>query len=83
MTSAFAPLLGELHDAGVRTTIAGFADFAEWHGHATFMDLEEIPGLFRRKLPRRSIDNLPDVGDWLPPHTPLVRDRRPSYPHAE
>ena len=47
------------------------------------MDLEEIPGLFRQKLPRRSIDNLPDVGDWLPPHTPLVRDRRPSYPHAE
>ena len=37
----------------------------------TFLDLEDIPGVFREALPRVSLDNLPDEGAWLQPLRPL------------
>ena len=37
----------------------------------TFVDLEEIPGVFREPLPRISLDNLPATGAWLQPFRPL------------
>ena len=36
-----------------------------------FVDLEEIPGVFREPLPRISLDSLPDDGAWLTPFRPL------------
>lgn len=79
---AFAPVLEQLVAAGVRSTLAGFSEFTEYPGPAEFLDLESITGLFRKRLPRRNLDNLPAEGGWLPPHTPLVRDRRPVYPSS-
>src|SRR5699024_11401164 len=37
-----------------------------------FVDLEDIPGVFREPLPRVSLDNLPDEGAWLQPFRPLT-----------
>ncbi|NLZ56695.1 MAG: NYN domain-containing protein, partial [Corynebacterium sp.] len=37
-----------------------------------FVDLEEIPGVFREPLPRVSLDHLPDGGAWLQPFRPLT-----------
>lgn len=79
---AFAPVLVELDRAGIATALLGFSEFTEYHGPAEFIDLEDIPGLFRTRLPRRSLENLPQTGLWLPPHTPLIRDHRPNYPTA-
>ena len=45
------------------------ADFAR--DLLAFMDLEDIPGVFREPLPRVSLDNLPDEGAWLQPLRPL------------
>jgi len=36
-----------------------------------FVDLEDIPGVFREPLPRINLDNLPDDGAWLAPLRPL------------
>ena len=36
-----------------------------------FVDLEDIPGVFREPLPRVSLDSLPDEGAWLQPFRPL------------
>jgi uncharacterized protein len=33
----------------------------------TFLDLEEIDGVFREPLPRVSLDTLPPGGAWLQP----------------
>ena len=58
----------------IPVTVIGFREHATWavqHETITFLDLEEIPGVFREPLPRVSLDNLPDEGAWLQPLRPL------------
>lgn len=58
----------------VPVTVLGFREHATWavqHDTIDFLDLEEIPGVFREPLPRISLDNLPDEGAWLQPLRPL------------
>ena len=37
----------------------------------SFVDLEDIPGVFREPLPRVNLDQLPEEGAWLQPFRPL------------
>ena len=58
----------------IPVTVIGFREHATWavqHDTITFLDLEDIPGVFREALPRVSLDNLPDEGAWLQPLRPL------------
>ena len=55
--------------------VIGFREHATWavqHETITFLDLEDIPGVFREPLPRVSLENLPDEGAWLQPLRPLT-----------
>lgn len=59
----------------IPVTVIGFREHATWavqHETISFLDLEEIPGVFRETLPRVSLDNLPDEGAWLQPLRPLA-----------
>ncbi|NLD84312.1 MAG: NYN domain-containing protein [Actinomycetales bacterium] len=59
----------------IPVTVIGFREHATWavqHDTISFLDLEEIPGVFREPLPRISLDNLPDEGAWLQPLRPLT-----------
>ena len=59
---------------GIPTTVLGFHEHASWAVASEtleFVDLEEIPGVFREPLPRISLDNLPEEGAWLQPFRPL------------
>jgi uncharacterized protein len=66
---AFREPLEELVEAGIRVTVIGFryAAFAVASDVVTFLDLEEIEGVFREPLPRVSLDTLPPGGAWLQP----------------
>lgn len=67
------PLEGLAEDVPV--TVIGFREHATWavqHETISFVDLEEIPGVFREPLPRVSLENLPDEGAWLQPLRPLA-----------
>ena len=67
------PLEDLAHDIPV--TVIGFREHATWavqHDTITFLDLEDIPGVFREPLPRVSLENLPDEGAWLQPLRPLT-----------
>ncbi|MBM7365611.1 NYN domain-containing protein [Gordonia hydrophobica] len=71
---AFREPLLELAAAGVAVTVIGFREHASWAltcEEFEFIDLEEIPGVFREPLPRISLDSLPDEGAWLTPFRPL------------
>ncbi|MDV7999694.1 NYN domain-containing protein [Rhodococcus sp. IEGM 1408] len=71
---AFREPLEELADE-VPVTVIGFREHATWavqHDTITFLDLEDIPGVFREALPRLSLENLPDEGAWLQPLRPLA-----------
>jgi uncharacterized protein len=71
---AFREPLEELAE-DVPVTVIGFREHATWavqHDSIDFLDLEEIPGVFREPLPRISLDNLPDEGAWLQPLRPLA-----------
>jgi len=71
---AFREPLEELAAAGVAVQVLGFREHASWavaHPQVTFVDLEDIPGVFREPLPRINLDNLPDDGAWLQPLRPL------------
>ncbi|GAB11422.1 hypothetical protein GOARA_068_00810 [Gordonia araii NBRC 100433] len=71
---AFREPLLELADDGVPVTVIGFREHASWAqgvDNLTFVDLEDIPNVFREPLPRISLDALPDDGAWLPPFRPL------------
>ena len=55
-------------------TVLGFHEHAAWAVNSdrlTFVDLEDIPGVFREPLPRVNLDNLPAGGAWLQPFRPL------------
>ncbi|WP_238423129.1 NYN domain-containing protein [Gordonia sp. 'Campus'] len=67
------PLLEVVAD-GVPVTVIGFREHASWAlttEELEFIDLEDIPGVFREPLPRIGLDSLPDEGAWLTPFRPL------------
>ncbi|AGP29874.1 NYN domain-containing protein [Corynebacterium terpenotabidum] len=69
----FRELLEELSDE-IPVTVLGFREHSHWavdNPLLTFVDLEDIPGVFREPLPRVNLDNLPDGGAWLQPYRPL------------
>ena len=63
-----------LVDDGVPVTVLGFHEHASWAVNSpdvTFVDLEDIPGVFQNPLPRVHLDALPEGGAWLQPFRPL------------
>ncbi|MFT4200356.1 NYN domain-containing protein [Gordonia sp. (in: high G+C Gram-positive bacteria)] len=71
---AFREPLLQLAADGVPVTVIGFREHASWAqgvDQLTFVDLEDIPNVFREPLPRITLDALPDDGAWLPPFRPL------------
>lgn len=70
----FRDLLEELAAEGIPVTILGFQEHTSWALASEvlrFVDLEEIPNVFREPLPRISLDSLPETGAWLQPFRPL------------
>ena len=70
----FQELLSTLADEGLPVTVIGFHEHATWamlNEAITFVDLEDIPNVFREPLPRVNLDRLPDDGAWLQPFRPL------------
>ncbi|AKE42115.1 NYN domain [Corynebacterium kutscheri] len=70
----FKDRLEELSAQGIPVTVIGFREHATWAINSEeleFIDLEDIPGVFREPLPRISLDSLPDEGAWLQPIRPL------------
>nr|VDG64248.1 Uncharacterised protein [Streptococcus thermophilus] len=70
----FHELLDDLADDGLPATVLGFHEHASWAVTSpaiTFVDLEDIPGVFREPLPRVNLDQLPEEGAWLQPFRPL------------
>jgi uncharacterized protein len=54
--------------------VLGFREHSSWAVGSElleFLDLEDIPGVFREPLPRVSLDSLPPEGSWLQPFRPL------------
>ncbi|MFF0541206.1 NYN domain-containing protein [Nocardia thailandica] len=71
---AFREPLEEIAASGVPVQVLGFREHASWavtSDTLEFVDLEDIPGVFREPLPRVSLDSLPDEGAWLQPFRPL------------
>ncbi|GAA3024676.1 NYN domain-containing protein [Gordonia defluvii] len=71
---AFREPLLRLAAEGIPITVIGFREHASWAQGGeliTFVDLEDIPNVFREPLPRITLDALPDDGAWLPPFRPL------------
>ncbi|AZA12584.1 NYN domain-containing protein [Corynebacterium choanae] len=70
----FKEILDELAAAGIPVTVIGFREHASWATAADnlqFVDLEDIPGVFLKPLPRIQLEMLPDQGGWMPPLRPL------------
>ena len=71
---AFRLPLEEIARSGVPVQVLGFREHASWalaSDTLDFVDLEDIPGVFRESLPRVGLDSLPDHGAWLQPFRPL------------
>ncbi|WP_234784334.1 NYN domain-containing protein [Mycolicibacter nonchromogenicus] len=71
---AFREPLEELCGLGISAGVLGFREHASWalaSDTLEFVDLEDIPGVFRERLPRISLDSLPEQGAWLQPFRPL------------
>lgn len=71
---AFREPLETLAGEGVAVQVLGFREHASWAVTSEildFVDLEDIPGVFREPLPRVSLESLPDEGAWLQPFRPL------------
>ena len=71
---AFRGPLEQIAAAGTGVTVVGFREHASWalaSDTLEFVDLEDIPGVFREPLPRIGLDSLPDHGAWLAPLRPL------------
>jgi putative heme uptake system protein len=69
-----APLEEIARDDGTPVTVLGFREHASWalaSDSLEFVDLEDIPGVFREPLPRIGLDSLPEQGAWLQPFRPL------------
>jgi uncharacterized protein len=71
---AFRTPLEDIARAGTPVQVLGFREHASWalaSDTLDFVDLEDIPGVFREPLPRIGLDSLPDQGAWLQPFRPL------------
>ncbi|MBW0016372.1 MAG: NYN domain-containing protein [Mycobacterium sp.] len=71
---AFRLPLEEVARGGIPVQVLGFREHASWalaSDTLEFVDLEDIPGVFREPLPRIGLDSLPDQGAWLQPFRPL------------
>ena len=71
---AFRLPLEEIAHEGVPVQVLGFREHASWalaSDTLEFVDLEDIPGVFREPLPRIGLDSLPEQGAWLQPFRPL------------
>ncbi|TRW87871.1 NYN domain-containing protein [Mycolicibacterium sp. 018/SC-01/001] len=72
---AFRLPLEDVARDGVAVQVLGFREHASWalaSDTLEFVDLEDIPGVFREPLPRIGLDSLPDEGAWLQPFRPLA-----------
>ena len=61
-------------DDDIDVQVLGFREHASWalaSDSLEFVDLEDIPGVFREPLPRIGLDSLPEQGAWLQPFRPL------------
>ena len=71
---AFRLPLEEIAREGIGVRVLGFREHASWalaSDTLEFVDLEDIPGVFREPLPRIGLDSLPQQGAWLQPFRPL------------
>lgn len=71
---AFRTPLEEIAREGTQVQVLGFREHASWalaSDTLEFVDLEDIPGVFREPLPRIGLDSLPEQGAWLQPFRPL------------
>jgi len=71
---AFKQPLEEIARDGIAVQVLGFREHASWaltSDTLEFVDLEDIPGVFREPLPRIGLDSLPEQGAWLQPFRPL------------
>ncbi|MDH6243422.1 NYN domain-containing protein [Mycobacterium sp. OTB74] len=71
---AFRQPLEDIARSGIPATVVGFREHASWalaSDTLDFVDLEDIPGVFREPLPRIGLDSLPEQGAWLQPFRPL------------
>lgn len=71
---AFRQPLEEIARDGTPVQVLGFREHASWalaSDTLEFVDLEDIPGVFREPLPRIGLDSLPEQGAWLQPFRPL------------
>ncbi len=67
---AFIEPLEQLAHDGVAVHVLGFGEFSGGMAQnelLTFIDLEEISGLFTKPLPRLTLTNLPLDGQWFEP----------------
>lgn len=72
---AFRAPLEELSSTGIGVAVLGFREHVSWalaSDTLEFVDLEDVPGVFRERLPRIGLDSLPEQGAWLPPFRPLI-----------
>ena len=71
---AFRQPLEDMARSGIAVAVLGFREHASWalaSDTLEFVDLEDIPGVFREPLPRVGLDSLPEQGAWLQPFRPL------------
>ncbi len=71
---AFRQPLEDIARTGTPVQVLGFREHASWalaSDTLEFVDLEDIPGVFREPLPRIGLDSLPEQGAWLQPFRPL------------
>jgi uncharacterized protein len=71
---AFRTPLEDIARSGTGVGVLGFREHASWalaSDTLDFVDLEDIPGVFREPLPRIGLDSLPEQGAWLQPFRPL------------
>ncbi len=71
---AFRAPLEDIARSGIGVTVLGFREHASWalaSDSLVFVDLEDIPHVFREPLPRIGLDSLPEQGAWLQPFRPL------------
>lgn len=71
---AFRLPLEDIARSGTPACVLGFREHASWalaSDTLEFVDLEDIPGVFREPLPRIGLDSLPEQGAWLQPFRPL------------
>ncbi len=71
---AFREPLEALIEKQTDVTVIGFREHASFALNSeviSFLDLEDIDGVFREPLPRITLDSLPAAGAWLPPFRSL------------